>query len=104
MTRIPRWFVRTARRPQDTLGGLGHPSAGRSGMIAFLLFPAYLVGFSYRTIGGHLGIHYAVDVLTFCAGFYLVGLLILSVRNSLVRGVLMCLASAFVIAFHWANL
>ena len=73
-------------------------------MIAFLLFPAYLVGFSYRTIGVYLGIHYVVDVLTFCSGFYLVGLLILSVRNSLVRGVFIGVVCAFIIAFHWANL
>lgn len=71
---------------------------------AFIAFPAYLVVFSYARVGAHLGPRYLVDVATFCAGFYLLGLLLLSIRNRFGGGALLGLACAIVITFHWANL
>lgn len=76
----------------------------RLGLPAFMLFPVYLTAFSYWTIGMDIGTHYIVDVLTFCCGFYLVGLLVSSLPNALARGLLMGLLCAVPIMFNWINL
>lgn len=78
--------------------------AARTGMLAFVLFPAYLIIFSYHSIGLRIGVHYVADVVTFCTGFYFIGLVVLSWRAPLVRAMSMGLVCGVLIAFHWTNL
>lgn len=74
------------------------------GAAAFVLFPVYLAVFDYRTIGMHVGPHYLADTVTLCCGFYLIGLLILSLRHALARALFMGVLCAVPIAFYWINL